>query len=281
MAGPRAAGTEVAGGRHDSAAEMPVPDAIDDDARGQRIRRIGDPLGEFETAAAGRLLGQLLPTEDAEEAAAHLVALLPALAAFLDLLVVRFPFGHRISDRDLGQVFKQLGACLGLLGEVLAVLLVLAWLLGRLLALGLGLLDLLFDLPFVVVLVADLRDVGVERLDLVALVAKQPVALRIAGQRHQTVLVLMVFCAGEGETCRGEDAIHRVVIAGRDGVELVVVAAGAAQRQTHERAAHGVDGVLDGQVVVAFGIDAEAPRHRDVAGGDGQVAALRLVLRRQ
>src|SRR5688572_19915297 len=44
---------EIVDCRHDAAAEVMVPHPVDDDARGQRILRRRDPLGERETAARG------------------------------------------------------------------------------------------------------------------------------------------------------------------------------------------------------------------------------------
>src|SRR5215469_3154413 len=43
-----------------------------------------------------------------------------------------------------------------------------------------------------------------------------------------------------------EDSSQRVVVLLRDGVELVIVAAGAAERQAEKRLAHGVNLLIDG-----------------------------------
>ena len=42
---------EIVGRAHQPLAKMPSPHAIDDNARGERLARIGEPLGEFQPAA--------------------------------------------------------------------------------------------------------------------------------------------------------------------------------------------------------------------------------------
>ena len=44
---------EVARGGHQPAAEMILPDAVDDDARGERIVRLREPAGQRRAAARG------------------------------------------------------------------------------------------------------------------------------------------------------------------------------------------------------------------------------------
>src|SRR5581483_9724178 len=67
--GRLAAGAEIVGRGDDAASEMPLPDAIDHHARGQRILLVGDPLRELEAAAALLVGRKLLAAEDREEAA--------------------------------------------------------------------------------------------------------------------------------------------------------------------------------------------------------------------
>ena len=54
MAGRRAAGAEVAGGRYQGLAEVVHPDAIDDHAAGHRVVGGGDGPGQVNPAAAMR-----------------------------------------------------------------------------------------------------------------------------------------------------------------------------------------------------------------------------------
>src|SRR4051812_46931986 len=54
MGRPRPVAAEVTGSLHDAAAEMMLPDSVDDDARSERVARVRDPLRQFQTAAALR-----------------------------------------------------------------------------------------------------------------------------------------------------------------------------------------------------------------------------------
>ena len=89
----------------------------------------------------------------------------------------------------------------------------------------------------------------------------------------------------------GEDAVERVIILGRDRVELVVVAAGAGDAQAHQAAGDDVDPVVDDLVLVveepaADGQEAERGEgplvvaQGEAVGGDllDDEAVVRLVL---
>ncbi|MCZ6598125.1 MAG: hypothetical protein O7B99_10835 [Planctomycetota bacterium] len=93
--------------------------------------------------------------------------------------------------------------------------------------------------------------------------------LRGGDERRKPVGLALVLRAGEREARRVEDPVERVVVGRRDRVELVVVAARAGQRGPQDRAAERVDHVADDQVAVLLLADAEAPREREEAGGDG------------
>ena len=82
-------------------------------------------------------------------------------------------------------------------------------------------------------------------------------------ERRQAPHPLLLLRAGEGIAAALEDPVQGVVVAGADGIELVIVAAGAAEAQAHHRCPEGVDGVLDREVVVFLRIEAEA-------AGDGK-----------
>ena len=66
----------------------------------------------------------------------------------------------------------------------------------------------------------------------------------------------------------GEDAVERVIVVGRDRVELVVVAAGAGDRQAEQAAADDVDPVVDDLVLVVEepAADGQEPQRRQRAG---------------
>ena len=73
VGGGLAPGSEVAGGGHQSGAEVLVPDPIDQHPGGQRVVRAGDGLGEFEPAAPlGEGLGLAAGREHPEEPAGDL-----------------------------------------------------------------------------------------------------------------------------------------------------------------------------------------------------------------
>ena len=80
MGGAVAAGAEVAGGSDQALAEVPEPDAVDDDAGGEGVVLAGDRLRELEAAAA---LGEGLAVfrQDRRELAGDLVAAVAGVAA--------------------------------------------------------------------------------------------------------------------------------------------------------------------------------------------------------
>ena len=78
-------------------------------------------------------------------------------------------------------------------------------------------------------------------------------------------LRLQLLGAGVGEGRAGEDAVKCVIVALADRVELVVVAAGAAEREPQEGAAGRLDRVFERQVP-------ELERRRRVAARQGQKA---------
>ena len=62
-----------------------------------------------------------------------------------------------------------------------------------------------------------------------------------------------------------KDAVQAVVVLGADRVELVVVAAGARQRQTEECSPHIVDRVLNGEMRrIVIDARTKPPREGDV-----------------
>src|SRR4051812_22234026 len=84
---------------------------------------------------------------------------------------------------------------------------------------------------------------------------------RLAGaDRHQVIRLLLLLRAGEGVARAGEKAVERVVVLRGNWIKLVIVVAGAAEAKAENRLAGGVDGVLNGQVVIVLRIEAEAAR---------------------
>ena len=101
-----------------------------------------------------------------------------------------------------------------------------------------------------------------------------------AAQGHEVLGPLRLLRPGEGVARAGEDAVEGVIVLARDRVELVVVAAGAGDRQAEDRLAQRVDRVLDRQVVVVLRVEAEAAGDGQEAGGDDpRVAASRVRVR--
>ena len=90
----------------------------------------------------------------------------------------------------------------------------------------------------------------------------QRLGLGAGPERGHGPHVRLLLRAGEGIPRAVEDAVEGVIVAGGDGVVLVVVAAGAAERQAEERLAGRVDRVLDRQVVIVLGVEPEPPRDR-------------------
>ena len=79
-------------------------------------------------------------------------------------------------------------------------------------------------------------------------------------------LRLKFLAARPGELRALEDPVQPVVVVSRDGIELVVVAAGAAQRETEKRPPGRVDRVLERQVPKFIGRRGVAPRQRQITG---------------
>ena len=77
---------------------------------------------------------------------------------------------------------------------------------------------------------------------------------------------MLLLRAGERIAAAVEDPVKRVVVVHRNRVEFVIVAAGAAQAEAKNGLAQRVDRVLDGQVMIILGIEAESPRNGEISG---------------
>src|SRR5262249_22186596 len=81
------------------------------------------------------------------------------------------------------------------------------------------------------------------------------------------VLRLEFLRAGIRERRAGEDAVEGVIVLRWHRVELVIVAAGAAEREPHERAAGRLDRVLQAQVPQLERRRGISAREREETGG--------------
>src|SRR5437762_3306880 len=88
MCGSLAEEAEVAGCPHDSGAEVVLPDAIDYDSRGERMRVAREPAGQLKPAAALRDSGLILAREDDRKTARHQIAEAQVGASDVDLDIV-------------------------------------------------------------------------------------------------------------------------------------------------------------------------------------------------
>src|SRR5438874_6680741 len=83
-----AASAKVAGRRNQSVAEMPQPDAVDDDAGGEGIVFIGDGLSEFEPAGAVLKWLAIGTGENREKLAGNFITFHRRIAAFEDARIL-------------------------------------------------------------------------------------------------------------------------------------------------------------------------------------------------
>jgi hypothetical protein len=218
-----------------AAAEVVLPDPVHEDARGHRIGRIGDGLGQLQPSGSlfpdWALLG--VGAEDLEEAAGHDLAHILRLTAQQHGVVLhRGSVGQRVRPRwragmghlEGGDLALQLSlgadqfpALLGIAVARAAHLLGLRLQVGR--AFGQS-----RDLGHVLVELRGLAHLGVQR------------GLFEHGGRLDRVR---------------EHAIQRVVILGGNGVEFVVVAARAGDGQAEKPLGDDVDLVVDDVIAPA------------------------------
>jgi hypothetical protein len=274
MRGPLAADAEVADGAHQALPEVVLPDPVDHHAGQERagpLVQVGDPVRQGPTLAGAPVRADLpargLPVvlrrpragEHREEADLEPLLLRVEVPALQEpgRLGRGLPIHDREGRRGRGGLRTPGVLDLGLQGvpppaplvgerppivvvrdrEVLRVLC--GKLPGRL---RVGL--ILQQSP---VLVADRQGVDLrdpQRLGQRLLLRGQPVVQRLLGRLRpplpsRDLLAIAVRLGPRDEERllapgRGEGALNPVVIAGRDGVVLVVVAAGAAERQAEE-----------------------------------------------
>jgi hypothetical protein len=100
MRGSLAELAEIARGADQGTAKMILPQAIDDDAGGERIGRRGDGLRQFEPAAPLRESRRTFAAQDAEEATRSGFAQIERAAAHVDLGVRRIRLHHGMDRRQ-------------------------------------------------------------------------------------------------------------------------------------------------------------------------------------
>ena len=247
--------------RDESFSEMLLPDAVRHDARGERIGRVEQPVGEAQ-ASAGFIVGRKLrAAEHGEKMAAHDFAGFGGIAFHLhghvgDAFGVGDGVGDVVGQRVFLKIRRRLFRVLDLLLDVLFLRV------GRVFQRVLQLLHFLLQLA----------QFGIARL------------FRSFGfgeffgrdERHEIALFLLQLDAGPRIARAVEDAVKRVVILRGDGIEFVIVAARAIHGEAEEGASEIVDRVLDGEVLrVVVHARAEAACVGDVAGGDDLIVRAR------
>src|SRR5262245_21443518 len=86
---------------HDPFAEMILPDAVDHDASGQRIIRVGDPTGEEFAPAPAMIFRNILPAENRQKAARDFIAQTLRITLAMDARVGRRSLDDGVSLGDL------------------------------------------------------------------------------------------------------------------------------------------------------------------------------------
>lgn len=123
MSGCFAGGAEIVGRTDEASAEEPEPDAIDVNAGGERILRVGDPCGEFESAAlvgADGWRGWHVGRGDGEKTARNFIAEFVDAAAEVDVSVVDGRF--LLHRHDHGAFVPGIGELLEVAAEFFEVL---------------------------------------------------------------------------------------------------------------------------------------------------------------
>ena len=246
MAGRFTAQAEVAGCGHQAPAEVALPDPVDNDAGGQGIVRIGDPLRQLQATAGLRsdLGWKGLAAEDVGKLARHLRARPLGFAAKLQAGVAGTPLADRVGGRQHRPLFQMRGQGLASLAHAqekpVERLLALA-LFGE----GIGLFPGGVVARHRLALGKPRFKLGLESPGFTGKRREFGSDFRLRHQWHKVVLGLEQLQSGLRVARAGEDAVQPVIIAHADRIELVIVAACAAQGQTHDRATEVVERVLD------------------------------------
>ena len=114
-----------------------------------------------------------------------------------------------------------------------------------------------------------------QRFDIACPLSDEPVVFLLRDEWHEVTLFFLQLDSRPRIARAAEDAVQAVIVFSTDRVELVIVAAGARQRQAKERSPHVVDRVFDGQMLrVVIDPRTESPCESDVAGRDDPPVAV-------
>src|SRR5262249_22585814 len=92
-----AARAEIVRRLHNPFAEMIFPDAVDHDAGGQRVLRVGDPVGQEFSPASAMIFRNLLSAENGQKTARDFIAQILRIAFALYARVGRGPLDDGIA----------------------------------------------------------------------------------------------------------------------------------------------------------------------------------------
>ena len=282
---------EIAGRADDAAAEVIMPDAIDHDARGQRIVGVGEPLrqrgaaaGRFDirraarssrafgsssvrkpgcTSSRGRIVdadGENVGRRRGAAEVGHAHAL--GQLAGIDVVELReFACAARRIASSVRPSAPWTAVFAARFPDTASPSRTICAFVGR--ALGGGLQDRRLDLGRVLVevLLGGCLAVGLDkrgdlRADVGLVFSSQTARLRAVlgdcvGGEHRDVIV------GRGV---GEEGLEAVVVGLQDRIELVIVAAGAAEGQAEEDRAGGVGDVVEDLLAALLQIRARCSR---------------------
>ena len=209
--------TKIAGRLHQPATEVMVPDAIDHYPGGERIFGIDNPIGQFATAALREPLGQFLTTEHLQKTAAHLFSLDSRVALPLHLGIVRIAFGDGIGNIDLRKTSGNF--CVLTPQRV------------NLVIEAVELLFLIGTLPDVFPLITQLVNFCKDGRQLSAVRTENLIELFSFEPINKIGATLFMLGTRVRKNGTVENSVERIVVAGRDGIEFMIVALAAVGRQ--------------------------------------------------
>ena len=231
-------GAEVAGGVDEGGAGEVHPDSVGPDPGGKGVAIVGEAMGKFEASAS---LGEVLffLAEDAEEGTGDGFALGPGIPSFVNAGIEGF--GLFPDDHGAGKRMWGVGLEFDDGPDEFTKFL------------PLGLVDLFVDFSGEIEVEEVCRDFvfGNAGLDVLVNCPGFFVPLGAVGNGGRFLRGLRDNGEFPGDAGAIEDSIKGVVVSGGDGVGLVVVAAGAGDREAHCGAGGDIDAVGDDEVVLA------------------------------
>ena len=122
---------------------------------------------------------------------------------------------------------------------------------------------------------ADSDELPIDRRERICLLPVEPGRLLRGHQRREVGRALVLLAAGKGPYGALMNAVERVVVGGGDGIVLVVMAAGAAEREAEDAATERVDRVGEVEVLeVGVRRVTVALAHGEEAGGRDEVGVV-------